>query len=210
MEEYLKTTIAAYDSNPSKYEERTKDTSPTSELNTFIKSLSVGASVLDAGCAYGRDASIFASKGFNVAGIDLSSAFIKRAHELYPELAIQQADIRTLPMEDDTFDGIWCHATLLHLKDDDINKALHELGRVLKTGGVLFVSFKKGNGSGAELEDFTSDDERFYNNKLIETLQPMLESSGFKVVESNYYNEQDANIDNRNLEWLNVHAIKVS
>jgi SAM-dependent methyltransferase len=210
MNDYVDRTIAAYNSSPIKFEERTKNLLPGEELEWFIESLPAGGYIMDAGCAYGRETASLAGKGFKVVGIDLSTILLRRARELYPDLSFKKADVRSLPFPNGSFDGIWANAILLHLNDDDINKTLREFYRVLKPNGRIFISFKKGTEVGNKLEPFSADDDRFYNDKVIETLKPTLKKCGFKIARWRYMNEKERGVQARDLEWLNVHAIKAS
>jgi SAM-dependent methyltransferase len=208
MKDYIERTIAAYDASPAKYEQATKDLSPSEELTWFTEALPLHGYVLDAGCAFGRDTDILAKQAFNVVGVDLSDALLARARLLHPNLSFQKADVCNLPFANGTFDGIWANAVLLHLDDEDLSVALNEFYRVLEPAGRIFISFKKGDGSGNHLESLTSNDERFYNYKLIETLEPMLATAGFETRKWRYVNKRDFDPKARDLEWLKVHAVK--
>jgi len=200
--DYVKSTIKVYDGSSQEYEERNKNNVPTEELEKFCQAVSPYGRILDAGCAHGRLASIIAGHGFEVVGIDLSRAFISRARELYPNLSFKLMDVRKLGFKDQCFDGIWCNAVLLHLTDEDINIALTELSRVLKLGGILFVSFKLNHGNGAKT--FTADDQRFYNLQDLESIRPLLERHGFEVVGHAQINESSRIQEARDLVWLNI------
>ena len=52
-----------------------------------------------------------------------------------------EGDARSLPLPDETFDRVFCVSVLEHLPGDDVSKALSELIRVLKPGGVLLLTF---------------------------------------------------------------------
>lgn len=54
--------------------------------------------------------------------------------DLYSPIADVKADITALPFEDDSFDVIFCNHVLEHIPDD--TKAMQELYRVLKKGGM--------------------------------------------------------------------------
>ncbi len=54
--------------------------------------------------------------------------------DLYSPIADVKADITNLPFEDDSFDVIFCNHVLEHIPDD--TKAMQELYRVLKKGGI--------------------------------------------------------------------------
>lgn len=202
MEDYIEKTIRAYDDTKT-YEDGTRLIVPEVELNEFVEMLQPGAALLDAGCAFGRDTEFLKAKGFNVRGIDLSPALIARAKELVPATDFDVRDIRETGFADEQFDGIWCNATLLHLKDEDIAAALAEFNRILKPGGILAVSLKKGAGTRQFVENFSSKSERFFNFQTHETLLTLLERAGLEEVSWHYLNERERyGQDKRDLDWL--------
>lgn len=211
MSDYVQKTIAAYDLSSDKYHDSTKDMTPSVEFGRFIKMVGgSGKSILDAGCAFGRDTAAFDKAGLAATGIDLSGELLKKAQQLYPNLTFRKMDIRTLDFDDVNFDGIWCHAVLLHLNDADITKALSEFYRVLRPGGALFVSFKKGQGSHEVMENFSSNAARFYNFKTIESVSKTLLDAGFENVDAYYVNERDLfGPDKRDLDWVHCFSTKL-
>ncbi|HET8670381.1 MAG TPA: class I SAM-dependent methyltransferase [Candidatus Saccharimonadales bacterium] len=173
------------------------------ELNEFGSMLQPCAVILDAGCAFGRDTEYLKSKGFNVQGIDLSPAFIRRAKELVPGTDFAVKDVRETGFADEQFDGIWCNATLLHLKDEDMAKALAEFKRILKPGGILAVSLKRGTGTRQFVENFSSKSERFFNFQTHETFLEKLQEAGLQELSWHYLNERERyGQDKRDLDWL--------
>lgn len=54
--------------------------------------------------------------------------------DLYSPIADVKADITKLPFEDNSFDVVFCNHVLEHISDD--TKAMQELYRVMKTGGM--------------------------------------------------------------------------
>lgn len=202
MEDYIKKTIRAYDDTKT-YEDGTRLLVPEVELNMFSAMLRSGAIILDAGCAYGRDTEYLKAKGFKVQGIDLSPALLGRAKELVPGIHFEVKDVRETGFSDEQFDGIWCNATLLHLKDVDIAVALAEFRRILKPGGILAVSLKKGKGNQQFVENFSSKSERFFNFQTHETFLEQLERAGLEEVSWHYLNERERyGQDKRDLDWL--------
>jgi SAM-dependent methyltransferase len=190
-----------------KYEEATAEIAPTLELDELASYLHEGASVLDAGSAFGRDSRYLADKGFNVTGVDMSESFIKRAQEMNPDIDFMVSDVRNLGLADNTFDGIWCHATLLHLTDEDVVAALGEFKRVLKKDGVITVSFKRGAGTSEFVENFTSGSERFFNFQTEESFGELLRLAGFEQISAHYLNERERfGEDKRDLDWLFSYA----
>ncbi len=208
MDDYISKTVKAYDDTET-FEASTRLLVPEPELDQFAAMLKSGSLVLDAGCAFGRDTSYIQTKGLEIKGIDLSAALIARAKELYPDIPFKVADVRTTGFADESFDGVWCNATLLHLNDEDMDKALREFYRILKQGGILAVSLKKGSGTRRFVEKFSSKSERFFNFKTHETFLPHLKGAGFEEVAWHYFNERERyGQDKRDLDWLYSFAKK--
>ncbi|MCY6371149.1 methyltransferase domain-containing protein [Clostridium ganghwense] len=56
--------------------------------------------------------------------------------------------MRYLPFEDESISYIYCYNTIFHMKKIDISKAIDEIKRVLKPGGLCFVKFLSVNDFG--------------------------------------------------------------
>ncbi len=202
MEDYISNTIKAYDDTKT-YEDNTRLLVPKIELDEFLNYLLSGSQILDAGCAYGRDTEYMKTKGFQLEAIDLSPALIARAKELHPDTGFAVKDVRNTGFEDNRFDGIWCNATLLHLSDEDMARALDEFHRILKPNGVLAVSLKKGEGTQQFVEKFSSNSERFFNFKTHEAFLGLLSKANLYEIAWHYLNERERyGQDKRDLDWL--------
>jgi len=141
--------------------------------------------------------------------IDMSDGLLKRAKALHPELTFQKMDVRKLDLEDESVSGIWCHATLLHLKDEDMRQALKEFQRVLIPAGIIFISLKEGTGDEEFVEKFSSNSARFFNYQTVETIKPMIEESGLVVSKFYTINERERwGKDKRDLNWVYCFAKK--
>ena len=100
-------------------------------------------SILDAGCGYGRNLFWFLKNGFNVHGVDQNLAAITSLRTHLPShlgKKFQQADLETLPYDDNFFDHIICSAVLHFAKNTTrFHEMVTESARVLKTNGSLFI-----------------------------------------------------------------------
>ena len=113
----------------------------------FVAAVRPGGAVLDAGCGSGRDSRAFLDAGFKVSAFDASPelAALTSKHAGIP-VEIQSFEDFTMP---GPFDGIWACASLLHVPAEGLSGALRRLVSVLRPGGVLYVSFKRGTGERA-------------------------------------------------------------
>jgi SAM-dependent methyltransferase len=76
-----------------------------------------------------------------VVGIDLSPLMARRAQQAQGALLAVAADVRKLPFADQRFDLIVSDSTLDHFEHfDDLELALRELRRVLRSGGQLVLT----------------------------------------------------------------------
>lgn len=209
-EDYVQHTLRAYDAHPEKYETATAAMAPQEEIQKFIDLLpETDMPILDAGCGFGRDTALFTERGLQSTGIDMSEGLLKRAAELYPQLTFKKMDVRDLDFADNSFVGIWCHATLLHLKDEDVLAALKEFKRVLAPGGILFVSFKEGTGDEEFVEKFSSESSRYFNYQQDKHVEEMIKQSGLNVVNLYLINEREKwGADKRDLNWVYCFAQK--
>ncbi|MBI2146845.1 class I SAM-dependent methyltransferase [Candidatus Woesearchaeota archaeon] len=99
--------------------------------------------LLDAGCGGGLYSLEFARRGFQVTGVDIDEENIKNAAALAEKMALPatfvKASLYALPFKDGTFDQVLCTEVLEHLTED--KKALSEIARVLKPGGIAYFTF---------------------------------------------------------------------
>ena len=113
--------------------------------------------------------------------------------DLFSPLADVKADICNLPFEDNQYDVILCNHVLEHIPDD--TKAMQELYRVLKPGGMAILQIPQDLKREGTFADDTITDQkerakifgqydhvRIYGRDYFDKLR----SIGFKVIEENY------------------------
>ncbi|MFI0861813.1 class I SAM-dependent methyltransferase [Streptomyces smyrnaeus] len=100
------------------------------------------ARVLDHGCGYGRLTARLGELGYShVVGVDPSRAMIERGLRENPRLALHHQCELPLPDRDGAYDAVLLLAVLTCVPDDAAQGATPaELARVLRPGGVLYVS----------------------------------------------------------------------
>ena len=76
-----------------------------------------------------------------VVGIDVAPSIVQAAGARNPELETVVADVKELPFEDGSIDVVVSNSTLDHFASHaEIDRALLELARVLRPGGLLIVT----------------------------------------------------------------------
>lgn len=93
--------------------------------------------VLEVGCGTGLILQRSADVAERAVGIDISPGMLEKAHDRGLEVAV--ADVTNLPFDDNTFDVVYSMKVLAHVQE--IDKALVEMTRVTKRGGVMILEF---------------------------------------------------------------------
>ncbi|NEE03943.1 class I SAM-dependent methyltransferase [Phytoactinopolyspora halotolerans] len=111
--------------------------------HAWLAELNRDARILDYGCGYGRVMAELSEHGFtDVRGVDPSPALIDRGRRSRPDLRFDVMERPpALAYEAASFDVILLFAVLTCVPEDDARRALiDEVVRVLRPGGLLYVS----------------------------------------------------------------------
>lgn len=144
--------------------------------------------LLELGCGTGHWTSFFQEAGFKVIATDVSEAMMEIARQKLPESEILYADVEELPFDDSSFDAI-TSITMLEFVDDQ-EKAIKEIYRVLKPGGLFLLGCLNANSVLGKNKD---NDEVFKHAKLFTVDSISAKFTEFERVEINtgvYLNEQ--------------------
>ena len=109
-------------------------------LAEVLAQLQPGARVLDVGCGTGEYIRRLRELGFVGCGIEPAAAMRKVAIEKNPGCDILDGVATKLPFADASFDLIICIEVLRYLHRNDGRLALREMHRVLRPGGILFLT----------------------------------------------------------------------
>jgi SAM-dependent methyltransferase len=113
--------------------------------------------------------------------------------DLFSPLADVKADICNLPFEDNQYDVLFCNHVLEHIPDD--TKAMQELYRVLKPGGMAILQIPQDLNRATTFSDDSITDEKEraaifgqYDHVRVYGLDyfDKLRSIGFTVIEEDY------------------------
>lgn len=110
-----------------------------------------GKCVLDTGCGHGLYSVDLACRGAVLTGCDVQADVLAQAREIADQLGLQDrtlfllADGTSLPCPTGQFDLAICNCVLEHIPDDQA--ALSALARVLRPGGILYLTVDGGEHS---------------------------------------------------------------
>jgi len=137
-------TIEYYERSAGHFAEETFALNMEALYEPFLARLPRGGRILDAGCGSGRDAAHFTSLGYQVVAFDASPAMVAEARRR------TGLDVRRLTFQEvdfnEVFDGVWACASLLHVPHEEMPGILRRLAAALRYGGVLYASYKYGEG----------------------------------------------------------------
>ena len=140
--------------------------------------------ILDAGCGTGFNLGYYSNgDSREVFGLDLATAALKHVHRRgFRKVA--QASITDIPFKSDTFDLVFSFEVVTQTPYETHDASLHEMHRVLKPGGHLFIRVP------AFMWLWSSHDEelevRYRYNR--EELAKRLTRAGFVVEWTSYAN----------------------
>lgn len=126
--------------------------------------------VLDYGCGYGRTLAELEAAGFeNLVGVDFSAAMLERAQREAPRSKLLRNDARKLPFSDNYFDLVLLFAVLTCIPENQNQQNLiNEVQRVLRTGGLLYISDLLINTDERNRERYERDAETYCNYGVFE------------------------------------------
>lgn len=98
--------------------------------------------VIDFGCGYGRTLAYLLRAGYeNTIGIDFSFRMLTRCRSEFPDLRLIQNSGQTIPLQRHSADLVLLLAVLTCIpRDKDQLAVLHEIARVLRPGGLVYIS----------------------------------------------------------------------
>ncbi len=171
------------------------------ELIDFIKLFPKGSKILEVGTAGGRDAKIFTDAGMDVTGIDIVDDFLSKAKKDVPSANFIQMDVRDMNFLDNSFEGIYANAVLLHLEKKEVPPVLDKFYILLKPKGKLHIRLKEGEGEKEIVEKLSQNHSRFFSFFGKEEIEELLEKSGFKIIRSE---EMPDTLDREGLKWISI------
>ena len=181
------------------YANETQDIDVSNLYSNFLNLIPANAHILDLGCGAGRDSANFIDLGFTVTAVDGSPSLAeiaeKRINQPVQVKLFQDLDFHN------RFDGVWACASLLHCPKSQISNVLTNVHHSLVNHGVLYASFKQGDG------ESTDSKGRFFNNYTTADLVSLIENhDGFEVIECW---EETKPLRSSAQVWINILCRKV-
>ena len=158
---------------------------PPAVLNSarqLLAMVGVPARILELGCGHGRDAAWFEAQGAAVVAADLSGGMLVETR-LRVTGPVVQLDMRALAFRPTIFDGVWSNAAILHLPKALVPGVLGEVRRMLKPGGVFFVSIQVGEGETWEAVSYAQPVARFFSRYATAEFGALIEGAGMRMLE---------------------------
>ena len=158
-----KSTLNYYDKNAVEFANQTVSIDMHDLYELFLNQLPKRntQSILDVGCGSGRDANYFAKQGYDVTAIDASAELIQwaRQHHMSSRISWVHLDFSSIEKQawENKFTGIWACASLLHVPFLELPCIIKSLLDTLTDEGVMYLSFKHGQGERVDEKRFFCD-----------------------------------------------------
>lgn len=179
-------TGLAYEAHASDYAQARADRSRIQpSIQRFASLLKPSALVLDSGCGPGVDSGSLAQHWLQPVAMDIAQAMALLANRQMPGSAVR-GDSRQLPFATDSFDGVWANLSLLHLPKDQVNEAILEIRRVLRSGGIFFAGLQIGADDAIETgrPGSSMSAPRFYARYQLDEWTQHLKRAGLEVIDA--------------------------
>jgi SAM-dependent methyltransferase len=161
-----------------------------------------GCDVLDLGCGAGVPvARELVSRGFSVAGVDISTEQIRRARANVPRAEFIQADMSAMAFDAERFDAIGAFYSITHIPASEQGDLFKRIAHWLKPGGVLVASL--GAGAPGDWVGEWLGTTMFFSHNSEATSLALLRQAGM-VVEQAEVERQD----NEEASFLWIVAVK--
>lgn len=174
------------------------------ELDRFGYYLPSG-SVIELGCGGGVEATFLGQK-YDYLGTDLSKEFIRIARQSNPELAFETLSLYDIYDIRESYDGLWCCATLMHIPKRNIQTVLTDMRGLVRKGGVGFISIQGGSGEYMEVSNFAPNlPRRLFAYYRSSEFKKLLRAAGFAVIREESKTYPGFAKDRDEVQWLSYY-----
>lgn len=203
MEQHEQVTIAQYQAEADGFKEGTWNHDVSQNIDALLAALPNNpGKILDLGCGPGRDLVAFKAQNQTVIGLDATPAFVEMARQS-SGCEVWQQSFLSLNLPNDSFDGIFANASLIHVPRREMVRVLRDLWRSLILNGVMLMSMGLGDWEGYTAR---TSGYRYVVAWEYETLAPCLEQAGFTII-NHYY--RPPGLPRPEQSWLVIVARKM-
>ena len=186
-------TLQYYAKNADQFAAETAAVDFSAAQDRFLAMLPPAAHILDLGCGSGRDTKAFLSRGYCVTAADGSPELgeLASAYTGIPvrQMLFEELDDRAI------YDGIWASASVLHVPSGELPDIFRRMITALKSGGIIYVSFKYGTFEGERAG-------RWYTDFTAETFHPFIQQFPELIIEDQWISA-DVRPGRESEKWLN-------
>ena len=188
MEQNLKHIEGVYDTVAKEYTEvfsgeHEKKPKDREILFRFSQEIGERQPVWDLGCGPGQTTKYLKDLGIEISGLDLSEKILEQARKLHPEIHFQKGNLLDLDFETNSVAGIVSFYAIIHFTKEQVERAFHEVFRVLQPCGIFLFTYHVGEKT-IHLDEFLGKkinvDAQFFTTDFI---VDYLEKSGFERIE---------------------------
>lgn len=187
-------TLNYYNKNAREFANGTVNVNFTEIQDLFLEYVPEGGKILDFGCGSGRDTKYFLNKGYNVDAIDGSEELCKIAGN-YTGISVKKMKFEELDCIG-VYYGIWACASILHVANKELPSILRKMTDAVKTGGVIYTSFKYG-----EFEGYRNG--RYFTYHTKESFRKIIEDIPELAIDRLWVSD-DVRAERGEEQWLNL------
>ncbi len=189
-------TLDFYNNNARTYVENTIHVDFVPLYEDFLSHLKNGDHILDVGVGSGRDSLYFINQGYKVTAIDPSEALASIASDVIKqEVLVTKAEDMTFNKE---FNGVWAMSSLIHLNDEQLDRAIGRIKEAMVDGGYFWGSFRNSP------EETTDPKGRYFNGFTVNKLECLFA----KHFENISIVRRDDSMGRSEISWLELLATK--
>ena len=154
-------------------------------LDLFCDHIVKGADILELACGPGNVTKYLLQKrpDLNILGTDLAPDMIALAQANNPQAKFQLMDCRDIGVLTGKYDAILCSFGLPYLSKEDAIRLIVDAAKLLRPGGVLYLSTMADDYSRSGYQTSGSGDTIFVHYHEADYLRARMEDNGFELID---------------------------